>query len=139
MHTGTQKKTYPTSFGLTLVVSFSVIFPFFAHASTPTLFTVFCTLAELIGIATPVVVALALLGFIWGLAMYLMNLGAGGEDKDKKKGREIMVYGVLTLFVMLSVFGIVNMLQATFQVNNGTVIPPTFQGVPAPVFRNQSC
>ncbi len=73
---------------------------------------VICTVGMLIGGITPVITALALLGFFWGLAMYVLNFS--GEEKDKKKGRDIMVYGVLTLFVMVSIWGIVQVIQATF-------------------------
>lgn len=73
---------------------------------------------DLIQTVTPIVVALALLAFFWGLAMYMLNLGTEG-DKDKKKGRDLMMYGVLTLFVIVSVWGLVQILQATF-LPNGT-------------------
>ncbi|MBX9765254.1 hypothetical protein K2X83_01290 [Patescibacteria group bacterium] len=113
---------------------FISLFPFAAFAGEPTLFSVLCTVVSLVDLATPIVVALALLGFFWGLAMYIFTLGSGGEDKDKKKGREIMTYGVIVFFVMLSIWGIVNMLQETFGVSSGVITPPTFQGVPPPQF-----
>lgn len=102
-----------------------------------TLFSVFCTIATLIDLATPIIVALALAGFFWGLAMYILNFNL--EEKEKKKGRDIMVYGVITFTVMLSIWGIVNMIQATFGINNGTIVPPTFDGIPPPQFETQSC
>ncbi|MBY0539226.1 hypothetical protein K2P56_02210 [Patescibacteria group bacterium] len=81
-----------------------------------TLTQVFTTVGELIGTLTPIIVALALMAFFWGLAMYVLNFS--GEDKDKKKGRDMMVYGLLVLFVMVSVWGIVNILQQTFSIND---------------------
>ena len=81
-----------------------------------TLTQVFRTIGELIGTLTPIIVALALMAFFWGLAMYVLNFS--GEDKDKKKGRDMMVYGLLVLFVMVSVWGIVNILQSTFNIND---------------------
>lgn len=81
-----------------------------------TLSQVFTTVGELIGTLTPIIVALALMAFFWGLAMYVLNFS--GEDKDKKKGRDMMVYGLLVLFVMVSVWGIVNILQQTFSIND---------------------
>lgn len=65
--------------------------------------------------ATPVVVALALLGFFWGLALYIFGVG---KDDTRKKGLSIMIWGIIALFVMLSVFGIINALQGTFGVSN---------------------
>ncbi|MBV9349795.1 MAG: hypothetical protein JO026_03520 [Patescibacteria group bacterium] len=72
--------------------------------------------------ATPVVVALALLGFFWGLAVFIFN---AGDEKKRGQGRSIMIWGILALFIMLSVFGIVQTLQKTFQVSNTTIPIPS--------------
>lgn len=74
----------------------------------------------LINQATPIVVALALLGFFWGLAIYIFN---AGDEKKKVEGRNIMIWGILALFVMLSVFGIIGALQATFLPSSGNATP----------------
>ena len=76
---------------------------------------------RLISALTPIVVAIALLAFFWGLASYLLNFS--GEDKDKKKGRDMMMYGVLALFVMVSVWGLVTILRNTFQLGKTDVTP----------------
>lgn len=80
------------------------------------------TFGDLVRTATPIVVALALLGFFWGLAMYIFS-GAGNKEK-RKEGLQIMLWGILALFVMISVFGIVNTLQATLGVGGGSVTVP---------------
>lgn len=99
------------------VIALSVV-PVLALGSTSNgLEGVFQQLGNLLGVITPVVVGLALLGFFWGLAMYVLNFS--GEDKDKKKGRDMMVYGTLVLFVMVSVWGIVQILQDTFNLRSG--------------------
>jgi len=77
-------------------------------------------IGNLISTATPIVVGLAVLGFFWGLAIYIFS---AGSDKKKKEGRNIMIYGILALFIMLSVFGIISMLQNTLQLGGGTSIP----------------
>ncbi len=78
----------------------------------------------LINTATPIVVALALLGFFWGLVVYIF--GSSNDDK-RKKGIHIMIWGIIALFVMLSVFGIINALQSTLGVGSGTVNIPYIQ------------
>lgn len=95
----------------------------------------FESIGELIGVLTPIIVALALMAFFWGLAMYVLNFS--GEDKDKKKGRDMMVYGLLVLFVMVSVWGIVNILQSTFDINpnNSTLQDSKIPKVDAPGVR----
>lgn len=84
-------------------------------------------IGQLIGAATPIVVALALVYFFWGLGNFI--LGSGSEEK-RKEAIAIMIYGILALFVMVSVWGIVNVLQSTFGIQGGGDIrPPKVQGV----------
>lgn len=83
-------------------------------------------LARWINIATPIVFALALLAFFWGLAVYIFN---AGDEEKRKQGKDIMIWGVIALFVMVSVFGIVRILRETFGINaNETAHIPTVQG-----------
>lgn len=79
------------------------------------------TIGDLINLATPVVVALALLYFFWGLATYILN----AADKEKKKdGREIMIWGIIALFVMVSVWGIINVVRDTFNLDDNSIDVP---------------
>ncbi len=61
--------------------------------------------------AIPAVLALAFFVFIWGL---FQSLFFPEKEGNIEKGRNIMVWGVLAFFVMLSVWGIVKALQLTF-------------------------
>jgi hypothetical protein len=75
----------------------------------------------------PVVVGLALLYFFWGLGKYILS--AGSEEK-KEEGRNIMIWGVISLFVMVSVWGIVGLLGETVGIEQGgTVEIPVIPGL----------
>ena len=93
-------------------------------AAAGTVQDVLHNVGKVINTATPIVVALALLGFFWGLALYVF--GTSNDDK-RKKGLSVMVWGVIALFVMLSVFGIVNIIQNTLGVQQGSVTVPVLQ------------
>ena len=98
--------------------------PFLAFAQT--LGGVLTIAGNLIATATPIVVALALVYFFWGLANYILS---SGDDK-KKEAINVMIYGIIALFVMVSVWGIINVLQDTFSVG-GTqqITPPSVNGI----------
>lgn len=67
-------------------------------------------------VAVPVIFALAFIVFIWGVFMYFI---AGGHDEERrKKGRELMMYGIIGFFVMVSVWGLVNILVGSVDLNN---------------------
>lgn len=103
----------------TLITAGAVLAPLSAFAATGA-GNILVTLNDLINMATPIVVALALLGFFWGLAVFIFN---AGDEAARKKGKSIMIYGVLALFIMLSVFGIISVLQSTLQIGPGQTNP----------------
>ena len=77
--------------------------------------------------ALPIVVGIALLGFFWGLAKFIFS---AGDEGAKDEGKRIMIWGVVALFVMVSVWGLVNFLADTFDINrddSGEV--PTVEGL----------
>jgi len=91
--------------------------------------TVESTLNRVLGILNGVIflfITIAIVVFFWGLITYLANIG--GEDAAKK-GIQLMLWGIIALFVMVSVWGIIRLLQNTFGVGgNQTAIPvSTFQ------------
>lgn len=79
-------------------------------------------IAGLINLATPIVVALALLYFFWGLAQYILN---ASDEEKKTKGRAIMIWGILALFIMVSVWGIVNVVKDTFGLQDDQITVPS--------------
>jgi len=53
-------------------------------------------------ILIPLAFTLALLLFFWGIAKYIWS-----EGTEKAQGKQIMIWGVVALFVMSSIWGIV--------------------------------
>ncbi|HPS21297.1 MAG TPA: pilin [Candidatus Paceibacterota bacterium] len=67
----------------------------------------------------PLIFGAAMVLFIWGVVQYV--IGTDDETK-KKKGKTFMIWGLVSLAVMTSVWGLVRILGNTFGVNT-TVIP----------------
>src|SRR3990167_3646996 len=68
-------------------------------------------------------ITLAIVVFFWGLIKYLVNAG-----EQKSEGLQIMFYGVVAIFVMVSIWGIIRLLQSTFKVTStDPVIPKGIQ------------
>ncbi|MCK5021816.1 MAG: hypothetical protein KAR54_01025 [Candidatus Pacebacteria bacterium] len=74
------------------------------------------TLSDLIATAMPILLSLAVLFFVYSLVMYLLK--AGEEKKDAKTQ---MIWGIVILFVMVSVWGLVNVLVSTADLD--TTVP----------------
>jgi len=70
------------------------------------------------------VIALATLVFIWGLLTYIISKDAAKQSEAKM----YMVWGIIGLFVMVSVWGIVGFLQAALFSGGANTGP---QGIPS--------
>ena|SRR3989344_2219398 len=83
------------------------------------------TLGQVISALIPIVFAVALLLFFWGLVKYIWG---GAEDKDKAKN--LMIWAVIALFVMSSVWGIVRLLRESVGIdtNDPSQQVPTVTG-----------
>jgi hypothetical protein len=92
--------------------------PFFAFAQSNIQGLVF-QLGVFLNSLIPIVMALTLLIFFWGLFQYVRSAGEGHEQ-----GRNIMIAGIVALFVMVSVWGIVRLVQNTLGVNGEQPINP---------------
>lgn len=69
-------------------------------------------------IFVPVLFAIAFIVFLWG-AFQTFIVGANSEDV-KEKGKNHMLWGLIGFFVMVSVWGLVNILTGTVSFGNNT-------------------
>ena len=62
----------------------------------------------------PLIFAVATVVFIWGVVQYVIN---SDDEGKKEKGRSFMIWGIIGLTVMISVWGLVNVVGNTFNLN----------------------
>ena len=56
---------------------------------------------------------IALLVFFWGLFKFIGNMDS---PEEREKGRKNILYGLLGMLIMISVYGIIYVILNTFQV-----------------------
>ena len=66
----------------------------------------------------PLIFALAVLMFVWGVVQYVINTD---EEAKKAKGRQFMIWGIIGLTVMVSIWGLVSVLGNTFNIDTNFV------------------
>ncbi len=59
----------------------------------------------------PVLILVGVVTFITGILRFL---NAGDDAEKRSAGRKIMIYGIIVLFVMVSIWGFVNILTQSF-------------------------
>ncbi|MEK7602135.1 MAG: pilin [Patescibacteria group bacterium] len=64
----------------------------------------------------PLIFALAFIVFLWGVYRYLI-LGADNEEK-RQEGQKFIMYGLIGFFIMISIWGIVNLLVGSLGFGN---------------------
>ena len=116
-------KKYSLAAALATAMSFVPLLAF-AQASVE---SVTSTVSSLINYAIGALIGIAIIAFFWGLVKYLFQNGSA----EKGKGAKLMIYGIITLTVMLSIYGIIRLLQ------NSILGPNPTEPLPYPVFPNR--
>lgn len=65
-------------------------------------------------------ITLAIVVFFWGLIKYLWSM----DHENASEGLKIMFWGIVAIFVMVSIWGIIRLLQGTLQVTSTDPIVP---------------
>lgn len=77
----------------------------------------FCSVIDfflgLIGSSIPILISISVIVFVWGVFRYVT-----AEGEDRQKSRDVIMYGIIGLFVMVSVWGLVALVYNTFGLDN---------------------
>ena len=93
-------------------------------AGDPKFQDLLCYITQIINDSViPLIFALATVMFVWGVVQFVIN---SDEEAKKEKGKQFMLWGIIALAVMVSVWGLVKILGDTFNVNT-TVLPKVKQ------------
>ncbi len=78
------------------------------------------SLGSIIDSLIPIVLTLGLLAFFWGLAVFIFS---AGDEEKKTKGKNIMFWGIIALFVMVAIWGIVAFISSALGIGVGGTAP----------------
>ncbi len=62
-------------------------------------------------VVVPVIFSLSFAAFVWGMVKYFFLHGE--EEKSREEGRQFILWGLIGLAVLFSVWGFVNILLST--------------------------
>ena len=68
----------------------------------------------------PILISLTIIVFIFGILKFMKS----SDSKERGEGKMYMLWGIIGIFVMVSVWGLVNILQNSFDLNNQSTIVP---------------
>ena len=93
--------------------------PFLAHAQN--IQGVLNTFGSIINILVVLLIGAAIVVFFYGMVKYLV-----GGPEMKASSMTMMIYGIVTLFVMVSIWGLIRLIGSTFlpNVSNAPIAAP---------------
>ncbi len=73
-----------------------------------------------INVVLPIIISLGVLYFVWGVFQYVRT-----DDSSKQaEARSYIIWSIIFITVMVSVWGLVNIITTTFNLDSKTVPPP---------------
>ncbi len=81
------------------------------------------SLRDIVNIIIPLLMAVAFAIFLWGVVKFIF---AGGDENKRKEAKHYIVYGLIGLFVMVAVWGLIRVVTSTFGVQEGGTISIPF-------------
>lgn len=106
------------------LIATALVVPAMVSAQTTNLGTLLDSIEGVVRLLIPVTLTLALLYFFWGVTEYVRKTGEGSVGE----GRSKMFWGIIGLFVITSVWGIISFFGQDLgleTVQNRTFVPPT--------------
>lgn len=71
---------------------------------------VVCKIGDILNMIIPILLVLGVVYFVWGVVQYVIR----DEEEAKKKGKNKIIYGILGLVIIVSLWGIVSLVITTF-------------------------
>jgi len=74
-------------------------------------------------VLNPIIIFLftvAVLVFVVGIVRFIAS---AGDEAGRERGKRSMMWGIVGLFIMISVYGIIRLILATFEISGGTEGP----------------
>lgn len=100
-------------------------------AGTNYLEGVMATFKSVVGLALPAFIGLAIIGFAYGIFVYLY-----GGAEEKEQGKNLIIWGGLAVIVLLSLYALAGLLQDLTGARGRNVdIPTTYKGSAYPRYR----
>ena len=87
------------------------LFPLATHAAAMTFEELALDLVEILDMATFTLFIFGIVAYFWGISTNILNFGS---EKDNEKKKSFFVWGLIILFVLFTVWGIIQLIRDTF-------------------------
>jgi len=109
-----------------MMVALAAVFPLvtFAQNAGQGIFNILTLFSRIVSALIPIVIGIAVLMFLWGVLKYV----TASDEEAQTSAKTTMISGIVVLFVMVSIWGLVNILGDTLSLNKTAPPPPQIPG-----------
>jgi len=109
-----------------LFTIFALTMPLFVHAQN--IDVLLYSIGRWVNNIAPILSGIALLVFFWGLVKFIFH---AGDEEKRSEGKKFMMWAIIGIFVLVSIWGIIFFLSRSFGTGLGGSAPtPCFGGLP---------
>jgi hypothetical protein len=102
------------------IISATIIFaPSFVFAAEGSLSALVPKIGEIVNQLIPILSSVVVLVFFYGLIKYVLS---AGDDDASKKAKGYMIRGILGMFVLVTIWGIIGFMQETIGNTEGPTV-----------------
>ena len=96
---------------------------------------VICQFQQILNSIIPLLLALAVVYFVWGVVRFMIS----DSEEAKTKGKDQIIYGIVGLAVIIGLWGIVNLVTNTFGLSGSALNAPTLQVTTSAASSGSTC
>lgn len=100
-------------------ISSVIIIPEVAFAQFYTLQAMLTAIGSFGNLIIRIIFGLTLIYFFWGTAQFVLH---AGDSKTREDGKQRMLWGVIAIFVMFSLYGIIQWIGVLFGIQSGGIL-----------------
>jgi hypothetical protein len=109
--------------GLAVMIAVPVFASAFVEGCPAGIKGLICQIQDILNSIIPVLIALAVLYFVWGVVQYVI----GNDEEAKTKGKDRIIFGLIGLAVIIGMWGLVYMIVDTFSLDEAAPDSTYFQ------------
>lgn len=87
-----------------------LLFPVVSFAALDGLKGLLKDVGDILILTKPLLFGLAFLYFFWGMGQFILH---SGEQKTRDEGKQKMIWGIIALFVMMSILGLISFIGSS--------------------------
>lgn len=99
-----------------ILILSAIIFPAISFAALDGVKGILTSAKDFMNPLISVMFGLALIYFFWGLGQFILK---AGDEKLREQGKKKILWGIVALFVFISIFGIINWIGNTIGISAG--------------------